>query len=202
MACKPPSTCDWQIARCWNIPPSFSLVDCSKRLLRPRMVWTTLTTHFKLNFDGAARGGLAASGGVIRSHLGALVASYASNLNGYSSNRAKAMALAWGIRLALTMGIKIMDIEGDSKLIIDVVKGQNKLNWTIEGTIRDTLRLIFRLELFKIMHVFREGNSVANALVAIGLNLSRLRCWRSHNSLPDHVNFLLQEEKSKIFTND
>lgn len=83
-----------------------------------------------------------------------------------------------------------MDIEGDSKLIIDVVKGQNKLNWTIEGTIKDTLRLIFGLDSFKITHVFKEGNRVVDALVAIGLNLSGLRCWRSHNSLSDHVNFV------------
>lgn len=76
-------------------------------------------------------------------------------------------------------------------LIINVVKGWNKLNWTIEGTIRDTLRLISRLDLFRVMHIYKEGNHVVDAMAAIGLNLSGLRCWRSHKSLPDHVNFLL-----------
>ncbi|XP_059070243.1 uncharacterized protein LOC131859953 [Cryptomeria japonica] len=166
------------------------------------MVWSPPASHFKLNFDGAARGGLAASGGIIIIHLGAPVAAYAGNLNGHSSNQVEAMALAWGIRLTLTMGIRIMDIKGDSKLIIDVVKGRNRLNWTIEGTIRDTLRLISGHDSFKIMHVYREGNRVVDALAALGLNFSSLRCWRNHNSLPDHVNFLLQEEKSKIPIND
>ncbi|XP_057813460.2 uncharacterized protein LOC131027422 [Cryptomeria japonica] len=133
-----------------------------------------------------ATGGLVAGGGVIRTQLGALVATYVGNLNEHSSNQVEEMALAWGIYLAVTMGIRIMDIGGDSKLIIDVVKGRNRLNWTIEGTIRDTLRLIFGLDLFKIVHVYREGNRVANALVG----------------LPDHVNFLLQEEKYKIPIND
>ncbi|XP_057860572.2 uncharacterized protein LOC131069228 [Cryptomeria japonica] len=147
-------------------------------------------------------GGLATGGGIIRTYLGAPIATYVGNLNGHSSNWAEAMALAWGIRLALIMGIRIMDIEGDSKLIIDAIKGWNRLNWTIEGTIRDTLRLISRLDLFRIMHVYREGNRVVDYLAALGLNFSSLRCWRNHNSLLDHVNFLLQEEKSKIPIND
>ncbi|XP_057870939.1 uncharacterized protein LOC131077468 [Cryptomeria japonica] len=134
--------------------------------------------------------------------MGALVAAYAGNLNGHSSNQAKAVALAWGIRIALAMGVKNMDIKGDSMLIIDAVKGRNKLNWTIEGTIKDTLRLISGIDSFRAMHIYREGNRVTDAMATIGLNLLGLRCWRSHNSLPDHVKFLLQEEKSKISTND
>lgn len=101
------------------------------------------------------------------------------------------MALAWGIYITLSMGIRIMDIKGDSMLIIDVDKGRNKLNWKIEGTIRDTLRLISELDSFRLMHIYREDNRVADSMVAIGLNFSRVICWRSHNSLPDHVNFLL-----------
>lgn len=82
----------------------------------------------KLNFDGVSRHGRAARGGVIRNHKGALIVSYTVNLNGHSSNQVEVMALAWGICFAVSMGIKAIDIEGDSKLIIDVVKGRNKLN--------------------------------------------------------------------------
>ncbi|XP_057825646.2 uncharacterized protein LOC131037501 [Cryptomeria japonica] len=156
---------------------------------------------YKLNFDGVARQGLAAGGGVIRTHNGALVAAYDGNLNGHTSNQAEAMALAWGIEFSLSMGIRCMYIEGDSKLIIDVVKGQNRLNWTIEGPIRDTLRLISRLESFRIMHVFR-GNGVVDALFALGLTNIGLRCWRSHTSLPPHVNFLLMEERIQTQIDD
>ncbi|XP_057819194.2 uncharacterized protein LOC131032280 [Cryptomeria japonica] len=167
------------------------------------MVLTPPTTHgFKLNFDGVARGGLATSGGIIRTHMRALVAAYAGNLNGHSSNQAEAMALAWWIHFSLTRGIRSMDIEGNSKLITDVVKGWNRLNLTIEGTIRDTLRLISGLNSFRLMHVFKEGNRVVDALAALGLNISGLRCWRSQNSLPDHINYLLYGDKSEISIND
>ncbi|XP_059076733.1 uncharacterized protein LOC131875995 [Cryptomeria japonica] len=167
------------------------------------MVWSPPTTHgFKLNFDGAARGGVAASGGIIKTHMGALIAAYVDNLNGHSSNQAESMALSWGTHFSLTMGIGSMNIEGDSKLIIDVVKGRNRLNWTIEGTIRDTLRIIFGLNSFKFMHVFREGNGVADAPASLGLNISSIRCWRSQNSLSDNINFLLHGEKSKISIDD
>lgn len=82
---------------------------------------------YKLNFDGAARQsqGLAVVGGVLRSHLGEMVASYTSNLNVYTSNQTEAMALAWGLRIVLSIGIHVIVIEGDSKLIIDGVKGLN-----------------------------------------------------------------------------
>ncbi|XP_059073377.1 uncharacterized protein LOC131874150 [Cryptomeria japonica] len=121
------------------------------------------------------------------SHLGALIAAYVGNLNGHSSNQAEVMDLAYGIHIALSMGIRIMDIEGDSILIINVVKGKNKLNWTIEGTIRDTMRLISRLDSFRVMHIYRESNRVVNSMATIDLNLSGLRCWRSHKSVPDHI---------------
>lgn len=122
---------------------------------------------FKLNFDGVARHGLAGKGGFIRTHNRALVVAYMGNLNGHTRNKIEAMALSWGVHFTLSMGIMTMNIEGDSKLIIDVVKGKNRLNWLIEGIIRDIIRLISRLDSFYVMHIYREGNRVVDAIVAL-----------------------------------
>ncbi|XP_059070510.1 uncharacterized protein LOC131860152 [Cryptomeria japonica] len=131
---------------------------------------------FKLNFDGAARQGLAVGGSVIKTHNGSLVATYMRNLNGHSSNQAEAMDLAWVVHFTLSMGIRAMDIEGDSKLIIDAVTTQDKLNKLIEGIARDIIRLILGLDSFCIMHIYKEGNGVVNVLATLGLMDSSLKC--------------------------
>ncbi|XP_059068709.1 uncharacterized protein LOC131859164 [Cryptomeria japonica] len=126
---NPPSNWNWEIARWWNLPRSFAHIDNSKRLRRQNTFWSPPNPgSFRLNFDGVAKHGLAAGGGVIRNHSGALFAAYTRNLSGHSSNQVEALALVWGVRFTLSMGIRVMDIKGDSKLIVDVVKGRNKLN--------------------------------------------------------------------------
>lgn len=101
------------------------------------------------------------------------------------------MALAWGLRITLFIGVKVIAIEGDFKLIIDVVKGLNRINWSINGIIKDTFRLLFSFDSFLLNHIYREGNCVVDAMVALSLTLHRLRCY---NSLPPNIRLLIEGE--------
>lgn len=85
-------------------------------------------------------------------------------------------------------------IESDSKLIIDVVKGMNKINWAIDGTIRDIHRLTLNFKSSEIGHVYKDGNKVADALAVLGLQIGGLRCWRRMESLPNNIQLLLDGE--------
>ncbi|XP_059066396.1 uncharacterized protein LOC131857710 [Cryptomeria japonica] len=135
------------------------------RWLAPSPSW------FKLNFDGTAHSGVAVGGGIIRDNLGNLVLAYARNFGSALSNMAEALALFWGLKLALAIDAKRLIIEGDSKMIIEVTKGLSRISWMINNILKDIWSMIVWLEEFHIQHIYREGNSVADSLVGAGLEM-------------------------------
>ena len=60
---------------------------------------------------------------MLRNGNGEALLVYSRRIGGGSNNMAEAMALLWGLQLINDMKIKEITIEGDSKLIIDMVKG-------------------------------------------------------------------------------
>ena len=60
---------------------------------------------------------------MLRNENGDALLVYSGSVGGGSNNLAEAMALLWGLQLISEMQIKKVTIEGDSKLVIDLVKG-------------------------------------------------------------------------------
>ena len=87
-----------------------------------------------------------------------------------------------------------MEIEGDSKIIIETVKGNMREGWAIKRVIEGIRHLLTILNRFDLNHIFQEGNSVANGMVAIGLKVKGLRCWRDLNAFPKFVRELVSHE--------
>lgn len=82
-----PSTADYEIACRWNLLASFASFDNSRHIRRLNSKWKPPDWGYTtLNFDGAARHDLAVGGEIIGTSIGELVATYAGNLNYYSSN--------------------------------------------------------------------------------------------------------------------
>ncbi|XP_059070816.1 uncharacterized protein LOC131860419 [Cryptomeria japonica] len=102
----------------------------------------------KLNFDGATRSGSVAGGRINRDCLGNLVLAYAENFDSVSSNMAEALALFWGLKLALGINVKRLIIEGDFELIIEATKGISGISWMINNVIKDIWSMIVWLEEF------------------------------------------------------
>ncbi|XP_059069729.1 uncharacterized protein LOC131859736 [Cryptomeria japonica] len=167
--------CNW--VRTWNLPDEFLQYENSKRMERLNTRWSaSFPSWVKLNFDDAARIGVAVGGGIIRDCLGNLILAYAGNFLSASSNMVEALALFWGLKLALNINSKRLIIEGDSKLIIEVTKGIFGISWTISNILKDIWSMIVWLEEFHIQHIYREGNSVADSLVVTGLEMKG-RCF-------------------------
>ncbi|XP_057846725.2 uncharacterized protein LOC131056352 [Cryptomeria japonica] len=182
--------CNW--IRTWNLSNNFFHYDNSKKMERLNTRWSTPPPSWlKLNFDGVAHSGVAKGGGIIRDSLGNLILAYARNFDSVSSNMVEALALFWVFKLALDINTKRLIIEGDSKLIIEAAKGVAGISWTISNIIKDIWSMIIWLEEFQIQHIYREGNSVADSLVATGLELTGMRCWRHLDSLSDRQKSLI-----------
>ena len=69
--------------------------------------------------------------GVLRNGNGDALLVYTGKVRSGSNNLAEAMALFWGLNLINEMQLKEISIEGDSKLIIEMVNGVSQLRWNI-----------------------------------------------------------------------
>ena len=87
-----------------------------------------------------------------------------------------------------------MQVEGDSKVIIQTVKGNMQEGWAIKSVIYDIKYLLATLNRFDLNHIFWEGNNTANGIAAIGLKLKGLRSWRNFNTLQNLVRELVSCE--------
>ncbi|XP_057873763.1 uncharacterized protein LOC131079748 [Cryptomeria japonica] len=125
-----------------------------------------------------------------------MVAAYVGNLSESSVTQAEGIALLWGLKMANDIGIKHLEIEGDSQVIIDSIKGKASAGWRVEPILRDIRHLLVKMEDFTIDHIFREGNRVVDSMAAEGRLQMGLRCWRNPNMLPITVKEILDKEKA------
>lgn len=119
---------------------------------------------------GVAKGnpGLASIGGVIRDSQGNLVARYVGGIGVHSSMVAKSWALLKGANIVVTLGIKNLKIEGDSKTMIDSINLGHLLAWDLRNILLDINILISKLERYHLAHIFWEGNQVAYEFSNLG----------------------------------
>ncbi|XP_057840849.1 uncharacterized protein LOC131050657 [Cryptomeria japonica] len=125
-----------------------------------------------------------------------MVAAYAGNLRDNTVTQVEGMALVWGLKMANSIGIKHLEIEGDSQIIIDSIKGNTSAGWRLEPILMDIRCFLVKMEDFTICHIFREGNSAADSMAAEGRLQNGLRCWRDSNLLPITIKEILEKEKA------
>ena len=87
-----------------------------------------------------------------------------------------------------------MQIEGDSKIIIETVKGNMQEGWAIKWVIDDIKYLLTFINRFDLNYIFQEGNSTIDGMSVIGLKLKGLRGWRNLNALPNLVREIVSHE--------
>ncbi|XP_057871828.2 uncharacterized protein LOC131078175 [Cryptomeria japonica] len=125
-----------------------------------------------------------------------MVVAYASNVSESLVSQAKGIALLWGLKMASDIGIKHLEIKGDSQVIIDSIKGNASSGWRVEPILRDIRCLLVKMEDFTIDHIFKEGNRAVNSMVAEGRLQMGLRYWRDPNLLPITIKEILDKEKA------
>ena len=134
-----------------------------------------MTTKFayQLYFDGASRSnpGEASYGGVIYENKDEKLV-YGKYVGVRTNNEVEYMGLLNGLKEAVKMNIKNMNVFGDSKLVIEQVKG----NWKVKS---DKLRPYYDeikqllsknpFENIEFEHVYRKNNKRADELANIAL---------------------------------
>ncbi|XP_059066931.1 uncharacterized protein LOC131858058 [Cryptomeria japonica] len=119
------------------------------------------------------------------------------SLENHTVTQAEGMTLLWGLKFATAIGIRQLEIEGDSKVIVEVFSGRSVAGWKVESILRDARMFLANLDCFTIHHIFKEGNVAANSLVVVGRLQDGLRCWRNIGLLPMTTKEILEKEKTK-----
>lgn len=117
----------------WGLQVDLISFDNSKLMVRHNTKWMPPQLGWsKLNFDVVAKGnlGLLEWGYIIRYFEATFIVGYAMDIGEQYSMTTKAMAMFGGIKIALSLGIKRLPVEGDTKNIIDVFKGK-RLYWFV-----------------------------------------------------------------------
>lgn len=147
---------------------SYSILN--PQICRGKWIGWNAPAHngYKLNTDGATRGGDCAGGGLLRDHNGDIVAWF-SNLDGSNSSLyAEAQACLEGVRICLMLGITEMALESDSKQLIDMINRRTVHAWEIIYLLRHIDNI--RPPSWSINHIFREQNRSADMLACMALD--------------------------------
>lgn len=79
--------------------------------------------------------------------------------------------------MARNRGFQNVFVEGDSKLVIDVIEGRSGIPWTIKNNIMDIRSLATIFQIISWKHVFREANFLAHAITSVGFSSPNILIW-------------------------
>lgn len=123
----------------------------------------------KLNSDGAKRTNLSACGGLIRDAEGKWIRGFCRFLGSSSVLRAEAWGLLEGVRLALDLALDSMELECDSRILVDSVLGRCAICPEIRRMVLGIRQCLNGFRRWKLTHVWREANRATDALDSRGL---------------------------------
>ncbi|GAB2231470.1 hypothetical protein Droror1_Dr00010478 [Drosera rotundifolia] len=142
---------------------------------KPREGWT------KLNYDGSCKGktGKSSIGGVFRDHNAEFLLGYAESIGRSSSTMAELVALRRGLELTLEHGWTSVWLEGDAKLLVDIlVKKRSVRSSEAQNHVDHIKNFMLELDDCMVTHIYREGNRVADKFAQIGHHLDKPKIWR------------------------
>ncbi|XP_004309343.1 PREDICTED: uncharacterized protein LOC101295189, partial [Fragaria vesca subsp. vesca] len=131
----------------------------------------------KINFDGSVWRNSAAGGFVIRTPNGNPLVAASSNFGITTISVAEALSLRNSLICAKERGLSRVEVEGDSKLVIDAVNGIAASPWRILKLVQEIRCLRNSFDFISFKHIFREANFVANAVANVGHKVGDVRFW-------------------------
>jgi len=128
----------------------------------------------KLNFDGALKGnpGNAGFGGIFRDSEKTIRWIFAEWGGAMKNNEAELWAVHQGLRTTIRNGYRNLEIEGDSQIVIDMLRKLNNgknweqiaNSWRTAGIVQELEDLIRRIDYKFFNHVKRKGNQAVDFL--------------------------------------
>ena len=128
-----------------------------------------------VNVDGGSRGnpGPAAIAAVATDPSGQVLAERAETIGEATNNVAEYRALLLGVELAKKLGADQVEFVGDSKLIVEQVRGNWKIKQEHLRPLRaEAVKALEELPKWSIRHVKRDDNARADELLNEALDLA------------------------------
>ncbi|XP_074324084.1 uncharacterized protein LOC141661003 [Apium graveolens] len=143
-----------------------------------------------LYFDGASKINSSGAGLVLQIPDGLLI-EYAMKLNFLTTNNeAEYEALIAGLGLAGTLGVKNLEVSGDSKLVVSQVKGESGARDEPMTKNRRLVRaMMTQFDECRLKHIPREENNKVDALSKFASS----KIKESSGSVPDEARLALEE---------
>ncbi|XP_004305406.1 PREDICTED: putative ribonuclease H protein At1g65750-like [Fragaria vesca subsp. vesca] len=132
----------------------------------------------KINFDGSVQGRSAVGGFVFRNSDGNVILAAAKGLGSTTIPTAEATALRDNLVKARDRGYMNVQVEGDSKLVIDAINGKLSPPWRLQKIVQDIRTIATSFSSVCFNHVYREANFVADAFANEGHQLPNGREWQ------------------------
>jgi ribonuclease HI len=132
-------------------------------------------THARwlLMVDGAARGnpGDAGCGAVIYDENGIVVKELSRYLGCATNNVAEYEALLMGLEALLQLGQKNIIVQSDSQLMVRQLNGEYRVkDEKLKALFDHAMRLLRQFDSYRILHVRREMNKLADRLANLGID--------------------------------
>lgn len=127
-----------------------------------------------LRTDGGARGnpGPAGAGFVLGDASGALLSSGGRYLGETTNNVAEYEALIWGLEVAGSLGVRCLRVLCDSELVVRQINGVYRVkNENLKPLFVRARSLLEQFDAWEVVHVRREQNVAADALVNEAIDL-------------------------------
>ncbi|KAL5763700.1 hypothetical protein ACOSQ2_016294 [Xanthoceras sorbifolium] len=176
----------WLSFRIPSSDPSSCLPNCNNSA---SMKWTRPPTGcFKLNTDAATdfSNNKVGLGAIIRNDLGrVMVVSAARVDSSVPVDTAEALAIIDVVQLALEMNIHPIQIESDSKGVMDLLNGLGSSRTTLGLLVDSILCHPLRPQIMSFSFSPRASNAIAHALFRLALSLEEKAVWKEdiHDSL-------------------
>ncbi|GAU13228.1 hypothetical protein TSUD_245980 [Trifolium subterraneum] len=175
------SMSEFVILKALNIQMQFSKAPVIKEVLwqPPILNW------MKCNSDGASLGnpGNSSCGGIFRNAEAIFKGAFAINLGIQSSLFAELMGAMIAIEIAHQNGWEQLWLETDSMLVIAAFKDLKTVPCVLRNRWENCIYLTFSMDFF-VSHIYREGNSCADAMANLGLSLSHTSTHSWWSSMP------------------
>jgi len=120
-----------------------------------------------IHADGASRGnpGPAAIGATIKDERGKLITSISQRIGRTTNNQAEYRAVITALEEAIRLGIKQVNINSDSELVVKQINGEYRVKKdTLKPLYQQVRQLLGSLEGFTITHIPRHQNPEADNL--------------------------------------
>lgn len=134
---------------------------------------TASKNEWLLMVDGAARGnpGEAGCGAVICDESGGVVKELSRYLGRTTNNVAEYEALLMGLEALVHMGGKNVRVQSDSQLLVRQINGEYRVkDEKLKVLFQRAIGLLRRFESYRILHVPRELNKLADRLANRGID--------------------------------